>query len=97
LEFEWDEAKNSANYAKHGIRFEDAVGIFSNFVVRSDDLRTEYGEVRRRNLGRTGLNVIMMVISTDRVGRSRIISARRASRKERNDYEQAHQARTQSE
>jgi uncharacterized DUF497 family protein len=84
--FEWDEAKNLANIAKHGIAFEDVVGIFAGFTLSFPDTRFEYGEVRRRTLGVLDNGLVIAVIHTLRSDRIRIISARRASREERRLY-----------
>ncbi|MDP9362612.1 MAG: BrnT family toxin [Chloroflexota bacterium] len=87
-DFEWDPAKDSANQEKHGIGFADAVAVFDDpDRLEVDSSRPEYGEERRKTIGRIGATVAV-VISTDRQGRRRIISARRASRDERRQYDQ---------
>jgi uncharacterized protein len=86
LEFEWDEAKNRANFAKHGIWFEDAVLIWAGPFVDKPDNRFDYGERRSLTLGLLDELVVLAVVSTDRIGRTRIISARLASRAEREEY-----------
>jgi uncharacterized protein len=87
--FEWDEAKDAANQAKHGVSFAQVQGIFDNPVFTVVDARFDYGEVRRISIGTTDGQFFLTVVHTDRAGRIRIISARRASRRERRDYEQA--------
>jgi uncharacterized protein len=84
-EFEWDEAKATSNLEKHGIDFEDAIGIFEGPVleVRSD----RQGEERWKAIG-TAEGVELAVIYTVREGRRRIISARRAATNEREAYHQ---------
>lgn len=87
LEFEWDDAKAEANLEKHGIDFEDAIGIFEGPIleVRSD----QKGEERWKAIGMLeGLEIT--VVYTLREGRRRIISARRAQKNERRAYHQAH-------
>lgn len=82
--FEWDENKNESNKNKHKIPFEDATDIFNDedrINFRSD----RYGEVRFKTLGKA-LLVIMIVIYTVRDTAVRIISARRATKKERRIY-----------
>lgn len=83
MEFEWDPAKDRANLEKHGIDFEDAIGIFERqvFTERSD----REGEERWKAVGMLEGREIA-VIYTMREGRHRIISARRASRNERRAY-----------
>jgi uncharacterized DUF497 family protein len=46
MAFEWDAAKNAANIAKHGIDFEDAIGIFDGTVLEKADVRGDYSEAR---------------------------------------------------
>lgn len=89
MDFEWDEAKNATNVRKHGIDFVDAVRIFDGIVVTKIDDRFDYGEVRRITTGVVSGLVILTVVHTDRQGRTRMISARLASLKERRDYETA--------
>lgn len=87
MRFEWDPAKDAANLAKHGISFAVAAEIFEGPVVTGEDRRTDYGERREISIGRTRGLVVVVVVHTDREGRCRIISARRASREERSRYE----------
>lgn len=88
-EFEWDEAKDRANIAKHGVGFATASRIFEGPVLTWTDDRADYGEVRERSIGAVDGVVVLAVIHTDRAGKTRIISARRASRSERRHYDQA--------
>lgn len=88
MDFEWDDAKNDANIAKHGVSFEMAVGILDRPVLTLFNRVTEYGETRQMSIGRLGDIVMLAVIHTDRDGRVRLISARPASRRERKYYEQ---------
>lgn len=86
--FDWDPAKNTGNIAKHGIGFEQAVRIFEGPVVTATDDRHEYGEIREISLGKLDGMVVLVVVHTDRNGVTRIISARRANRGERERYEE---------
>jgi hypothetical protein len=86
MQFEWDEVKNSVNITKHGISFEQAQLIFHGPTVDLVDDREDYGETRVISLGILEDIVILSVAHTDREGRIRLISARRASRKERAIY-----------
>ena len=89
--FEWDENKNRANRAKHGIPFEAVRSCFDGPMLVGVDTRFEYGEPRW--LAIALLDVVPVVIAyTERRGRIRIISARKASRHERKVFE-AHLAK----
>jgi uncharacterized DUF497 family protein len=87
--YEWDEAKNASNIAKHGVGFGLAWQIFNGPVLTAIDNRRNYGEQREISIGAVDGTVILTVVHTDRQGRMRIISARPASQRERNRYEQA--------
>lgn len=84
--FEWDDAKNELNIAKHGVGFATAVRIFDGPVFTSIDRRFDYGEVRENSLGMVDGVLCLAVTHTDRHGVRRLISARRASRRERARY-----------
>ena len=85
MEFEWDSVKNQRNIAKHGIDFTDAVRIFERLTLTIIDNRRDYGEKRIVAMG-TVEDVILYVVYTVRDGIWRIISARRANRRERKKY-----------
>jgi uncharacterized protein len=87
--FEWDAAKNAANVAKHGIDFDDAVRIFEGPVLEQIDNRRDYGEKR---VAVTGIvtELELFVVYTVRGDNRRIISARRASKDERDAYYRAY-------
>ena len=85
MEFEWDEAKNEVNKRKHGISFEGAVRVFENHVRRQVDSRKNYGEQRLVVLGIAD-GIILYVVFTMRGTICRIISARRANKRERKKY-----------
>jgi uncharacterized protein len=80
--FEWDDAKNDANLAKHGISFEEAATIFEGpvFTLADED---SADEVRERTYGLINGITVVCVIHTDRNGTTRIISARKATKSER--------------
>ena len=85
-EFEWDEAKNQRNIRKHGIGFDTAKRIFDGRVATSPDRRQGYGEDRKISIGQLEPGALIVVAHTQRGRRIRLISARPASRKERNAY-----------
>ena len=91
-DFEWDEVKNQANIAKHGIDFNHAKGIFDRYVHPRDDDRIDYGEVRTIAYGMVD-NDILTVVFTIRGDTLRIISARSARRDERRTYRTAEAGR----
>lgn len=86
MQFEWDEIKNVANIKKHGISFEEAKAIFDDVVFTSIDERFDYEEIREISIGTIESVVIVTVVHTDRGKVTRIISARKATKKERKKY-----------
>ena len=84
--FEWDEEKDRANRAKHGIGFEEAASIFTSPILTAPDTRQDYGEERWISYGSLGPRVVLVVVHTRRRGRIRLISARKANVKERQAY-----------
>ena len=83
--FEWDPAKNASNRRKHGIGFEEAMEIFDGAVFsREDD--DIHGERRERSYGLMQGVVVVCVVHTDRRAARRIISARKATKKERQQF-----------
>lgn len=87
--FEWGEDKNRANIAKHGVSFELASQIFSGPVMTWFDNREEHGELREISIGMAQNLAILIVAHTHRSDMTRIISARAATRMERERYGQA--------
>jgi uncharacterized DUF497 family protein len=86
VEYEWDEAKRLANRAKHEIDFRAAEGFEWAFANVQPTHR--HGERRYIATGYIG-DRLHTVVFTERGGRTRIISLRRASSKEEKDYAQA--------
>ena len=88
--FEWDPRKAEANAAKHGVAFDDAVTVLDPDALDGPDLQHSSTESRFRRLGRSADGRVLMVAYTLRrngnAERIRIISARRASRRERAAY-----------
>ena len=84
---QWDPAKARANLAKHAVDFADAVGVFEDpRAVTLDDPHP--GEDRCVTIGLDFLGRILVVAWTWRDEEVRLISARRATRKESRDYEE---------
>lgn len=86
MNFEWDKNKNKQNFQKHGISFEEAIEIFDGVVFTSIDERYDYEEIREISIGAIQGVVIITVAHTDRNGKIRLISARKATPKERRTY-----------
>lgn len=84
--FEWDEEKNCLNIEKHGISFEEAVQVFDDVHLSRVDTREEYGEVREITIGMIAGTVVAVVVHTDREEAIRMISARKANKRERSTY-----------
>jgi uncharacterized DUF497 family protein len=86
--FEWDEQKNAANIAKHGVDFEDVIpAFFDKNALIAQDNRKDYGEDRFVILCPVDRR-ILHVTYTLRGTAVRIISARSANSRERRYYEQ---------
>ncbi len=89
MEFEWDEAKSNTCFAERGFDFAYAVRAFfdPNRVIRADT-RWDYGEERYQLIGSID-NRVFLVVYTMRGRIVRIISARKANRREVQHYENA--------
>jgi uncharacterized DUF497 family protein len=88
--FEWDGDKAAANRRKHRVSFEAATLVFDDpLKLTVLDDRFDYGETREITIGRVQ-DRVLAVIHTDREGKTRIISARRASPSEVRAYCQVH-------
>jgi uncharacterized protein len=87
MQTEWNAAKAEENRRRHGVDFGDAVPALSDpFALSREDVQAE-GEQRFVALGMDRLGRILVVAYTYRGERLRLISARRATRKERGEYE----------
>jgi len=86
LDFEWDDGKAAANFIKHGVTFEQAAYAFRDpFAVEWIDAGAAYGEERGILLGMS-VGQILSVVYTERGEHLRIISARRATKHEKDNY-----------
>lgn len=88
LEFEWDKGNKDKNLKKHGISDKEAEEIFNNvpLLVSLDKKHSTRIEVRYHALGKTDKNKVLFISFTVRNRNVRIISARKASKIERNKY-----------
>jgi uncharacterized DUF497 family protein len=93
--FEWDEEKASTNREKHGLAFDEILPVFDDpkMIEYYDDVHSAAGEERIIGIGMLQDILILFVCYTERDGRTRIISARKARpREEARYYEQAEYA-----
>lgn len=89
MEFEWDESKAITNLNKHGVSFEEAKSVFDNplAVIFNDEIHSYINEQREIIIGHSRQNRLLLVSFTERSNTIGIISARLATRREREDYE----------
>ena len=88
LKFEWDEEKAASNLEKHGVSFQEASTIFMDSLSStiSDPLHS-FNEQRFVTIGESAEREVLVVVHTQREATIRIISAREATRRERQNYE----------
>lgn len=91
VEFAWDERKNLANQRKHRISFETAILVFDDPFHLSTQDREVGNEVRWQTIGMVkGIQVVLVAHTVDEdAAVVRILSARKATRRERNIYAQS--------
>lgn len=88
LTFEWDPQKAESNIEKHGVSFEEASTVFRDpLSLTIDDPLHSTGEKRMVQIGISHKNRLLVVVHTERGDNIRIVSARKATKKERNNYE----------
>ncbi|MEW6684675.1 MAG: BrnT family toxin [Candidatus Edwardsbacteria bacterium] len=88
MEFEWDPDKSEANLKKDGISFREASTVFGDpLALTFNDPDHSIGEHRFLTFGHSGMNQLRAVVHTERHRKTRIISARRATKQERKIYE----------
>jgi uncharacterized DUF497 family protein len=88
MRFEWDKNKNRENLQKHGFDFADARELFENTLLVKTDTRHDYGEDRWIGIGMLGNGIVAVLVFTKRDHETiRIISMRKASKRERKYYE----------
>ena len=87
--FEWDPEKAKANLSKHGVSFVEAVTVFGDpLSMNMPDPDHSEGEERFILLGMSDRYRLLVVSYAERPPRTRIISARLATRNERKQYEE---------
>ena len=93
LFFEWEANKANTNITEHGVSFEEAVTVFQDAMAAIfDDENHSDEELREIIVGYSDRNRLLLVCFTERDNAIRIINARKATRREHQDYEE-HQIR----
>jgi uncharacterized DUF497 family protein len=89
LEFEWEPVKAKLNLKEHGVSFDEATTIFRDTlsITIADPDHSDY-EDRFIDIGMSHRRQLLVVAYTERKDKIRIISARRATRAERKNYEE---------
>lgn len=88
MKLNWDAKKAASNLRKHGVSFEEAGTVFGDPVALTfDGPDHSTGEMRFLTFGVTRTNMFVIVSYTERQGVTRIISARKMSKQERDIYE----------
>ncbi|MFP4693704.1 MAG: BrnT family toxin [Halothece sp.] len=87
MKYQWDNNKATTNLAKHGIDFADTVSVFSDDLAITifDD---RFDEERYITIGMDVLGRVLVVVYTLRQNKIRLISARKATRKEKQQYQE---------
>ena len=86
INFAWDDAKAS-NFKKHRVTFDEAVTVFGDsLAITFPDTDHEDGEYRSRTYGMSSSGLLLVVVHTERRNNVRIISARKATKYEKNIY-----------
>ena len=91
LQFEWDSAKAARNLRKHGVSFEEARTVFGdpNVLIKPDTLHSGI-EDRAHVIGMSSFARLLFVVAVERYENTiRIISARKPTRREAENYAEA--------
>jgi len=89
LIFEWDEVKAAANLKKHSVSFDEGKTIFNDpFLSTFPDAKHSLTEDRFINIGLSASGRVLILAHTERQGKIRIISCRKATPHERSFYEE---------
>ena len=86
MEFTWSETKRAANIKAHGLDFVDAASVFEGLTFTIEDDRFSYGEQRFVTLGLLA-GVTVSVVHTENEYEIRVISFRKASKRESQIYD----------
>lgn len=89
FKFEWNDQKAASNLQKHGVSFDEAVSVFADGLALTFADTDHFGsEDRSRTYGISNKGRLLVVIHTERRNNVRIISARKATRYEKDIYHQ---------
>jgi uncharacterized protein len=89
--FEWDEKKAKTNYAKHQVGFDEAKTVFNDpLSITIHDKEHSLNEHRYVDIGISNKRRLLVVVYTERDSNIRIISSRRATKSEREAYEEGY-------
>jgi len=89
MRFEWDKNKAESNFLKHGITFEEAVTIFADpYLLFTKGSKHSEQEEREWAIGESESVSMLVIVFTMRGENIRIISARKATKRERKSYEE---------
>ena len=89
LEFEWDPKKAASNLSKHGVSLEEGITVFRDVLARIfDDEDHSTDEQREIIIGHSAKQRLLIVCFTSQGESVRIFSARKATKREREDYEE---------
>ena len=87
--YEWNAGKAKANFQKHGVSFDEAATVFLDpLALTFPDPYHSGGEEREITIGYTAKHQVVFVSHCQRGDRVRIISVRKATRRERTQYEE---------
>jgi len=90
LKFEWDPNKATRNVEKHRVSFEEAATVFDDLLfITVIDEEHSVEEERYITIGLSQRGRLLLVAHTDRAGQIRIISARKATKREEKFYAEA--------
>ena len=88
--YEWDPKKAKANIRRHGVSFEEAATIFLDPLAVTYPDPDHSGEERREiTIGHSARHRVLFLSHTRRGGRTRLISGRKATKRERKQYEES--------
>ena len=92
LKFEWDPHKNKSNQVKHGVSFDEATTCFFDPMhILISDPDSSLNEESLILIGSRSKSKLLVVVHLDKDGNCiRIISARKATKDERRQYEEVH-------
>jgi uncharacterized DUF497 family protein len=86
--FEWDDEKAKKNFKKHGVSFEEGATIFNDPAIATiSDPDHSTDEERYISIGLSVIRRLLTIIHTERKKRNRLISARKATKAERKNYD----------